>query len=246
MPNELSKSELIDFVSDRINNFHQRRLQKLTRLTLTDVLLRKNPYLFKAKNMELASDLIEGIMQAFLSSSEEPMFGEFLEELAIYIAERVRRGWKSSTEGLDLEFDLQSVRYCVSIKSGSSWGNSSQHKRLRTNFDSASRVLRQNNAVRSVQPVLGICYGRAQRKLIHNYLFLSGKYFWEFISDDPDLYLDIIEPIGYKAKEKNELYTMERSKLSNRLIKEFTQKFCDNTGAIEWNRLVEFNSGANK
>ncbi len=141
------------------------------------------------------------IMQAFLSSSEEMMFGEFLEELAVYVAEKVKGGWKSSSEGLDLEFDFDNMRYCVSIKSGSSWGNSSQHKRLKTNFEHARKVLLQTSSVKAVQPVLGICYGRA-KKVYNLILILGWAKFWQFISGDADLYLDIIEPIGFKAKRR--------------------------------------------
>lgn len=171
------------------------------------------------------------------------MFGEFLEELAVYVAEKVKGGWKSSSEGLDLEFDFDNMRYCVSIKSGSSWGNSSQHKRLKTNFEHARKVLLQTSSVKAVQPVLGICYGRAKKVYKHNYLFLVGQEFWQFISGDADLYLDIIEPIGFKAKEKNDLYLHERAKLSNRLISEYTTGFCDPMGAIDWQKLVSYNSG---
>ena len=91
-----------------------------------DVIKRKNPYLFKAKNINTAQDFVKTILDAFLSSQEEGIFGGFLEELAIFICSEVYGGQKSSAEGIDLEFEKDSIRYIVSIKSGPNWENSSQ------------------------------------------------------------------------------------------------------------------------
>ena len=57
-------------------------------LDLKTILRKKNPYLFKAKNINLASDLIREILDAFLYSSEEKLFGDFLEDLATFISKQ--------------------------------------------------------------------------------------------------------------------------------------------------------------
>ena len=58
-----------------ITPFYNSRLNNLTSLHLTSVIKRKNPYLFKAKNIELAGDLVKSLVDAFLSSQEETVFG---------------------------------------------------------------------------------------------------------------------------------------------------------------------------
>ncbi|MEK7311291.1 MAG: cytosolic protein, partial [Chloroflexota bacterium] len=58
-----------------------------------------------------------------------------------------------------------------------------------------------------------------------------------------DLYTDIIEPIGYRAKEHNENFMRERSRVINLFTRQFIDEFCDTTGFIDWAKLVEFNSG---
>ena len=108
------------------------------------VLKRKNIYLFKAKNISTAGDLVKGILDAFLSSSEEGLFGGFLEELAIFVCGQVFDGRKSSGEGIDLEFERDETKYIVSIKSGPSWGNSSQIQKMRDNFSKAKKILGSN------------------------------------------------------------------------------------------------------
>jgi len=75
------------------------------------------------------------------------------------------------------------------------------------------------------------------------YLKVVGQNFWYLISEDKDLYTDIIEPIGYRAKERNEAFDAERAKVMNRFTRQFIDQFCDPVGAIDWEKLVEFNSG---
>jgi hypothetical protein len=115
--NSLMLDEVRQYVNDNIDDFHRRRKQILSLLTLS-TLLKKNPYLFRAKNITKASELVEGTMSAFLSSSEEKLFGDFLEGLAIFVAEKTTGGHKSSSQGVDLEFISDNTHYIVPIKSG--------------------------------------------------------------------------------------------------------------------------------
>ena len=92
-------------------------------------------------------------------------------------------------------------------------------------------------------PVLGICYGKTRTSYLRGYLKVVGQNFWYLISQDENLYIDIIEPIGYRAKEHNEAFHEEKARVVNRFTKEFIEQFCNHTGAIEWAQLVEFASG---
>ena len=69
-----------------------------------------------------------------------------------------------------------------------------------------------------------------------------GTEFWYLISENEDLYTDIIEPIGYRAKEHNDKFLHERSKVTNRMTKAFIDDYCDQSGAIMWLKLVQSNS----
>jgi hypothetical protein len=68
--NPLLLDEVRQYVGENIVDFHERRAKSLEGLRLAR-LVNKNPYLFKAKNVTTASELIEGLLDAFLSSSEE-------------------------------------------------------------------------------------------------------------------------------------------------------------------------------
>ena len=128
----------------------------------------------KAKNLTIASDLISSLLDAFLSSSEEPIFGEFLEDLAVYIASTTCNGHKSSAPGVDLEFFNKDTHYIVSIKSGSNWGNSSQQKKLEQDLQNAMVRMKQSKKTGNVQPVLGICYGKTKTVYKRGYLKVVG------------------------------------------------------------------------
>lgn len=170
------------------------------------------------------------------------IFGEFLEKLAVFVCGQVFDGRKSSAEGIDLEFARDGVTYIVSIKSGPNWGNSSQIKRMVDNFKQAKRILRTANSMANIQAVNGCCYGQQSRPDKGDYLKLCGQEFWEFISGDDRLFVDIVEPLGHQAKERNKAFLGEYAKIVNLFTREFMDEFCID-GVIDWDKLVRFNSG---
>lgn len=238
----LRQEDLLHYVEENIAIFHEKRTESLEKLKLHQVLKRKNPYLFKAKNVLTADQIVRGIVDAHISSSEEGIFGEWLEGLAIFVCGKVFSGKKSGIQGIDLEFDNNGIRYIVSIKSGPNWGNSSQISKLITDFKTAKKTLRTSNSGLHVVAVNGCCYGIDNQPDKGDYYKYCGQRFWEFISENPDLYTEIIEPLGYRAKEKNEVFLFTYSKMLNKFTKEFIEEFCDQDGEIDWVKLVSYNS----
>jgi Type II restriction endonuclease EcoO109I len=236
--------EITKFIEEHVPEFHRKRLESLTGLKLRKVLRRKNPYLFKAKFVNSAPELVKGILDAHLSSQEETIFGGFLEGLAIFICERTFSGKKSSAEGIDLEFERDGIYYIVSLKSGPHWGNSSQIKKMRQNFLQAKRILGTNSSARNIVAVNGCCYGQEGNEDKGDYLKKCGQSLWSFISGEDQLYTTIIEPLGHKAKERNEEFQIEHGKVMNRFTAEFIKDFCQSDGTILWEKLVQFNSAA--
>jgi hypothetical protein len=231
------------YVEDNIGTFHSKRLQKIVNLNLSEVLTRKNPYLFKAKNILTAQDLIQTLLDATISSGEETIFGDWLEGLAVFINSKVYGGWKAGIKGIDLEFNKNGNRYIVNIKSGPNWGNSSQITKMLDDFKTAKKTLRTSNSNMNIISVNGCCYGRDNNPDKGDYYKYCGQRFWEFISDNKSLYIDIIEPLGHKSKEKNEEFNKEYSVLINKFTFLFMYHFCDD-GKIDWDSLVKYNSSA--
>ena len=162
------------------------------------------------------------------------MFGDFLEGLAIYIAENVHGGVPSGIPGVDLEFSKGGSRHIVSIKSGPNWGNSNQIKRMRQDFRAAGSVLRQRPDNPPLVFVNGCCYGRDESPDKGDYFKYCGQRFWELISNDPGLYTRIIEPLGHKAGHHDNNFNRDYGAVITRFATEFTREFCDPDGYIDW------------
>jgi hypothetical protein len=71
-----------------------------------------------------------------------------------------------------------------------------------------------------------------------------GQEFWEEITGAPDFYMKLIDLIDKDvvAKKRRE-YQVEWDRAINKHVGEFTQQFCGKDGAINWKKLIEFNSG---
>jgi Type II restriction endonuclease EcoO109I len=244
--NKLNLDDVTRYVEENIGVFHQKRIESLDRLKLSQVLKRKNPYLFKAKYVLTASELVKGIVDAHISSSEEGIFGEWLEGLAIFINEKVYNGKKSSAKGVDLEFDKDNKRYIVSIKSGPNWGNSSQIVKMVTDFKSAKKTLRTSGSALEIVAVNGCCYGVDNQPDKGDYFKYCGQQFWAFISGDSDLFVKIIEPLGHKAQKRNEDFMASYAKKLNKFTLDFANEFCTPDGALDWESFVRFNSQIKK
>ena len=233
------------YVEQNIGQFHQNRIKKIEELSLKTILKKKNPYLFKAKYYVTVQDIVKSLADAFLSSAEETIFGDWMEGLAIFVNQQVYGGWKSSAKGVDLEFDKGGIRYIVSIKSGPNWGNSGQIDKLREDFKSAKRTLRTSRSNLTIEAINGCCYGKDNNPDKGDYFKYCGQDFWYFISGEETLYVDIIEPLATKAKEKNEEFQKRYAQMINVFTKEFIDEFCLENGEIDWEKLVQFNSGSN-
>ena len=235
---KLSLNEVQKYVELHIGEFHAKRIKGLDTLKLSKVIKRKNPYLFKAKNVTTADEIVRGIIDAHISSNEETIFGDWLEGLAVYICNKVYGGYKSGIKGIDLEFDNNGIRYIVNIKSGPNWGNASQIGKMLSDFRTAKKTLRTSNSNLSVIAVNGCCYGQDSSPDKGDYFKFCGQQFWEFISGEKDLYIQLIEPLGFKAKEKNFEFQQSYSQMINRFTREFTNEFCLTNGEINWKKFT--------
>lgn len=241
---QLNLNEVKEYVEQHISIFHQKRLEYVsTTIELDKILQQKNPYLFRAKNILTAQDLIKGFLDAFLQSQEETLFGEFIEGLAIFVCNKVFGAKKSRLAGIDLEFEKENCIYLIEIKAGWNWGNASQIKQLKINFENAKNFLEKQTG-KKVIAVNGCCFGKKKNKNPEKggYFKICGQEFWKLISGSENLYIDIIEPIGHRAKQKNEKFLEAYAVVVNKFTLEFAQRFCI-AGKIDWKKLLKFNSG---
>jgi len=115
-----------------------------------------------------------------------------------------------------------------------------------SDFKTAKKTLRTSNSNLHTVAVNGCCYGRDNQPDKGDYFKYCGQEFWEFISGKKSLYIEIIEPLGHKAKEKNDAFVISYSQMINKFTKEFANEFCNDDGLINWEKLVRLNSAKNK
>lgn len=109
------------------------------------------------------------------------------------------------------------------------------------NFRQAKRILRTGNNQLNIQAINGCCYGQTTDPDKGDYMKICGQEFWEFISANDRIFVDIVEPMGYQAKERTDKFLVEYARVLNLFTHEFMEDFCVD-GVIDWEKLVRFNS----
>lgn len=151
----MNTDELEALIKQQLHVFYGHRLNRVRTLKLKAVLKKKNPYLFKATGVEKFSDIVDDIIKAFSSSSDETMFGkDFFEP----VAKMATMGIKSPSSGIDIAIETETRYTAISMKSGTSWGNQDQHTQQDENFKSIQRRLYETH--KQFDPVIGHGYGR--------------------------------------------------------------------------------------
>ena len=241
--NSYDEQEVIKAIATALENFYANLIEKIDGLNIKKVMKRKNPYLYRAKAMQSASEIVESVLTAFVSSSEETIFGNcFFEPIAIAAS----GGNKALAEGIDIMIQDKTTNTisAIAVKSGPSVFNADSKKRQEQNFMAASKLAQQVKA--RYEAYIGYAYGKKKesgRGKPKMYQELAGKRFWMELTGDEDFYLKIIQFMGNLPEQYVSLYKESYNKAFNRLVREFSNKFCKEDGSIDWEKLVEFNSG---
>lgn len=238
--------------SDVIKPFYDIRLFRLKQASLATISKRKNPYLFKAKNIDTAGDLARAILDAFLSSQEETIFGDLMENLAIHICHQVFSGNKAEEgkfKSVDLIFEREGKLHIVGIKSGPNWGNSDQVNTMKRNFKLARKIIRAEIGKKEIVAVNGCMYGKdnSPHKINKNselsYYKICGQLFWELISGDAQLYKKIIQPLDKEAKKRDETFKDLYTKKINEMTKDVVNLFYSEDN-LDWDKVIDYVSKA--
>ena len=237
------EKEVIAAIADGLDNFYKSLIDKTNKLDIKKIMKRKNPYLYRAKAVQNANDIVTSVLDAFVTSSEETIFGNcFFEPLAIAAS----GGSKALAEGVDIMIEKkeENTIYAVAVKSGTSVFNADSKKRQEQNFAAAAKLAKQAKA--RYEAIIGYGYGKKRmsgKGVPKMYQELAGQDFWAELTGEDDFYLKIIQFMGELPEQYLEDYQKSYNNAMNRLLKQFTTEFCKDTGEIDWDKLVKFNSG---
>lgn len=166
--NGVNEKAVEQAIAKALEEFYNSLLSKIDTINIKDIIKRKNPYLSRAKAMQSASEIVESVLSATVSSSEETIFGNcFFEPLAIAAS----GGNKALAEGVDImvEDKEENTIYAIAVKSGPSVFNADSKKRQEQNFTAARKLAQQAKSL--YEPIIGYSYGKKktdrQRKTYH-------------------------------------------------------------------------------
>ena len=245
--NESSTIRTIDFgllvtlVHKHLSSFYRRRVEALDKLELKKVLVRKNPYLFRAVGVHDVGELIQNLLLAYSSSSDETIFGnEFFEPLARDLA----KAKTADGEGVDVVVETETRISAYAVKSGTSVFNSSSRR------DQEQSFLKMRNRLFKTQKqfdaVVGYSYGRRSKALkkASSFREVAGQDFWEELTGDSDCYVKILEAMqDYPDRHRLE-FKAAWDRAVNRFCMEFMLNFMSADGSINWRGLLKYNSGS--
>lgn len=82
--NSYDEQAVIQAIASALETFYGTLIEKIDGLNIQKVMKRKNPYLYRAKAMQSATEIVDSVLTAFVSSSEETIFGNcFLNRLLL-------------------------------------------------------------------------------------------------------------------------------------------------------------------
>jgi len=220
-----------------LNDFHERRIKTLEKLNLRKVLRRKNPYLFKALGTEQAAEIVKRILEAYVSSSDETIFGDAYFE---QIARNLPNIQVSDGKGVDIIVHEEKVIRAYALKSGPNPFNSSAKAKQNTEFiELKARLMKLQ---KQFDPVLAYAYGRKNKPSSGTYIYResSGQEFWKEITGDENFYLKLITLMKDEPLKRIDQYQHDWDATLNKFTKEFMEDFCLPDGHIDWEKLTKF------
>ena len=229
--------ELEELIAVCLREFYKRRIHKLSEIRLRPFLARKNPYLFRARAVEKASELIEQLLFAHLQASDETIFGDvFFEPIAKVASGAV----VSPAPGLDFAIESETRYTAVAMKSGPNIFNASQKRRQSDEFNSIRARL--HKVQKQFDPLLAHAYGRLNTEpdKFRTYRDRSGQAFWTEVTGDSDFYLKLIRLMADEPLRRQEEFELAWGALVNRFTAEFVLDFCFEDGRIDWEKLTQF------
>lgn len=230
---------------------YKKRINALGKLTLTQ-LLNKNPYLYRAIGVVNPPELLEQLLAARISSSDETIFGNsFFEPLAYWAAEKAdqhkekdRKVNTGAGAGQDISIENSLEYLAISVKSGKSIFNSQSDKGQKAEFEQLQARLKKLQ--KQFRAIIGYGYGRKTEKKASVTEKLAGQAFWKLLTGEDDFYQRISSSIGKCVTEHAKEYEAAYQAKLNILTKNFFLNFVSDDGLIPWEKVVAFNSSSEK
>ena len=89
--NSYDEQAVVQAIASALEIFYGTLIEKIDGLNIQKVMKRKNPYLYRAKAMQSATEIVDSVLTAFVSSSEETILAiAFLSRLQLLQVAEIR------------------------------------------------------------------------------------------------------------------------------------------------------------
>lgn len=224
--------------------FLRERARTIRRLKIED--LNINPFLIRLLAKEMGLNDAESIVRWLVSQRIErgtvTSFGIALQNAAKVFSEG------TGVEGADLMKTKQGRHHHIQVKSGPNTIPKDLGVRISQLLRSAQRRNRGSVAL------FGMCYGSKQQvsSIVRQYVereggidWITGRDFWEFISDDPNAIDEIYEIAANVGEQFRDARGQTLSEILDAKIRELTRQFerlYGKSGDAMWKNLLKRNS----
>jgi hypothetical protein len=246
----ISEALLSQEIGRLLNVLYSKRFAAIDKLKL-DRLLSKNPYLYRALGLSDPSEFIAQLMVAFVSSSDETIFGnDFIEPLAIFAAKNAdhdnlsRNVTVGAGAGQDIAIETAQSYLAISVKSSTNIFNSQSSKGQSSEFVALQARLKKLN--KEFRAIIGYGYGRKRTIKATNVEKLAGQAFWRLLTGESDFYVRISDAMASFASEHGDLYKKAFEQKHRQVLRDFMVNYVNEAGDIQWQKVVEFNSALTK
>lgn len=224
--------------------FLSNRARTIRRLRIEDLDI--NPFLIRILAKEMGLNNVKSIVRWLVNQRLErgtvTSFGIALQEAAKVFSEG------TAVEGADILKPKEGRRHHIQVKSGPNTIPKDLGVRISQLLRSAQRRNRGSVAL------FGMCYGSKQRvsSIVRQYVereggvdWITGREFWEFISDNPNCIDEVYEIAAEVADEFREAQGQTLSEIIDAKVEELQrgfEKLYGKSGKLMWKNLLKLNS----
>mgnify|MGYP003588650007 CR=1 FL=1 len=184
------------YIEDRVEMWRSSILDAFDKVKYNDIVDRTNPYLVLSIYPNLAAFASEAVT-AWYHRSITTKYGMVLEDIAHHILGCP----KSATTGVDIDIIRGECRVLASCKSGKNWGNTQSRSAQGRQFETAKKVVSQNDKRHAFVTAMVIFYGNGGiGSQSEADMQLEGQNAWHFITGDREGYIRIAKAVRSKTE----------------------------------------------
>lgn len=190
--------------------------------------------------------MVEHLLAARVTSSDETIFGKFFESICKALCKALCGDRSIGIKGIDFVIETESSYEAVTVKSGPNALNSDATVKQAERFKEHFRSLLQTAGFKKqFITTMGCGYGRVSQPnptAARDYYKLAGQAFWEKLTGSADFYLDLLRLMRDDPDKHWTEFRVHLDETKGRLEHEFSTDFCDASGKILWDKIAELNS----